>query len=104
MKRSLLYLSFVALLSGVSCSQQDADVLLQYLKVHSVIQSRFATTFVSTKTYNGKSVPEEVHFSTVLPAEAFITNFTMQIGDKIIIGDVREKEEAKQVLLCQSIF
>jgi len=94
-------IAFVPLLVLATCSQQD--VQLDYLKIHSVIQSRFATTLVQTKAHNSKTVAEEEHFLVVLPAEAFITNFTMQIGDRTIVGDVKEKNEARAVHFTENI-
>jgi len=93
---NLWRIALVALLVGVIGSQHD-DVQLHYLKIHSVIQSRFATTLIQSKAHNNKGVAEEVHFSALLPSEAFITNFTMQIGDRTIVGNVKEKDDARQV-------
>jgi len=94
--------AFVTLISYVACSQQS-DLKLDYLKIHSVIQSRFATTLIQTKARNKKSIAEEVHFLALLPAQAFITHFTMQIGNRIIVGDVKEKDLAKQVWFTQML-
>jgi len=88
--------ALLTLISYVTYSQQN-DLELDYLKIRSVIQSRFATTFIETKARNSKSFAEQVHFLALLPAQAFITNFTMQIGDRTIVGDVKEKDLARQV-------
>lgn len=42
------------------------------------------------------NVSKEIFFTAQLPDAAFISNFSMKIDEKIIFGDVKEKQKAKQ--------
>uniref|UniRef100_A0A915K1V8 Uncharacterized protein n=1 Tax=Romanomermis culicivorax TaxID=13658 RepID=A0A915K1V8_ROMCU len=71
-------------------------ITIQNLNILSRIQARFATTWISSRIKNAAKQATEVIFIAQIPDEAFISNFSMQIDDKLIYGNVKENEEARQ--------
>ncbi len=67
---------FVLGLLCVFCKQAQSQRILN-LHVNSKIQSRFAITHVTSEIRNTGSEAKEISFEAQLPAEAFISNFTM---------------------------
>ncbi|XP_044928272.1 inter-alpha-trypsin inhibitor heavy chain H5 isoform X3 [Mustela putorius furo] len=67
--------------------------------VKSTIISRYAFTTVSCRMLNRASEDQEIEFQLQIPAAAFITNFTMLIGDKVYQGEItgREKKNGDKV-------
>ncbi|XP_067391056.1 inter-alpha-trypsin inhibitor heavy chain H5 [Emydura macquarii macquarii] len=61
--------------------------------VKSTIISRYAFTTVSCTMVNSGSKAKEGTFEMQIPAAAFISNFTMIIGDRIYHGEVTAKEK-----------
>nr|XP_006130693.1 inter-alpha-trypsin inhibitor heavy chain H5 [Pelodiscus sinensis] len=61
--------------------------------VRSTIISRYAFTTVSCTMVNRGSEAKEATFEMQIPAAAFISNFTMIIGDRIYHGEVTAKEK-----------
>ncbi|XP_045713809.1 inter-alpha-trypsin inhibitor heavy chain H5 [Phyllostomus hastatus] len=61
--------------------------------VKSTIISRYAFTTVSCQMMNRASEDQETEFLMQIPATAFITNFTMLIGDKVYQGEITEREK-----------
>ena len=46
---------------------------------------------------NNADVGREAVFDVMLPVEAIITNLTMRIDNRTIVGKVEEKEKAKKI-------
>ncbi|XP_021526282.2 inter-alpha-trypsin inhibitor heavy chain H5 isoform X1 [Aotus nancymaae] len=67
--------------------------LMTEFSVKSTIISRYAFTTVSCKMLNRASEDQEIEFQMQIPAAAFITNFTMLIGDKVYQGEITEREK-----------
>ncbi|XP_004480128.2 inter-alpha-trypsin inhibitor heavy chain H5 [Dasypus novemcinctus] len=67
--------------------------LMTDFSVKSTIISRYAFTTVSCQMLNRASEDQEIEFQMQIPAAAFITNFTMLIGDKVYQGEISEKEK-----------
>ncbi|XP_043420246.1 inter-alpha-trypsin inhibitor heavy chain H5 [Prionailurus bengalensis] len=67
--------------------------LMTEFSVKSTIISRYAFTTVSCRMLNRASEDQEIEFQMQVPAAAFITNFTMLIGDKVYQGEIREREK-----------
>ncbi|XP_062066931.1 inter-alpha-trypsin inhibitor heavy chain H5 [Lepus europaeus] len=67
--------------------------LMTEFSVKSTIISRYAFTTVSCKMLNRASEDQETEFQMQIPAAAFITNFTMLIGDKVYQGEIAEREK-----------
>nr|XP_013795075.1 PREDICTED: inter-alpha-trypsin inhibitor heavy chain H5-like [Apteryx mantelli mantelli] len=61
--------------------------------VKSTIISRYAFTTVSCTMVNSGSEAREAVFEMQIPAAAFISNFTMSIGNKTYYGEVTGKEK-----------
>ncbi|XP_044928271.1 inter-alpha-trypsin inhibitor heavy chain H5 isoform X1 [Mustela putorius furo] len=73
--------------------------LMTEFSVKSTIISRYAFTTVSCRMLNRASEDQEIEFQLQIPAAAFITNFTMLIGDKVYQGEItgREKKNGDKV-------
>uniref|UniRef100_H0XCT5 Inter-alpha-trypsin inhibitor heavy chain 5 n=2 Tax=Otolemur garnettii TaxID=30611 RepID=H0XCT5_OTOGA len=67
--------------------------LMAEFSVKSTIISRYAFTTVSCRMLNRASEDHEIEFQMQIPAAAFITNFTMIIGDKVYQGEIMEREK-----------
>ncbi|XP_006150109.1 inter-alpha-trypsin inhibitor heavy chain H5 isoform X2 [Tupaia chinensis] len=67
--------------------------LMTEFSVKSTIISRYAFTTVSCRMLNRASEDQEIEFQMQIPAAAFITNFTMLIGDKVYQGEITEREK-----------
>ncbi|XP_066240957.1 inter-alpha-trypsin inhibitor heavy chain H5 [Saccopteryx leptura] len=67
--------------------------LMSEFTVKSTIISRYAFTTVSCRMLNRGSEDQEFEFLMQVPATAFITNFTMLIGDEVYKGEITEKEK-----------
>ncbi|XP_004691154.1 PREDICTED: inter-alpha-trypsin inhibitor heavy chain H5 [Condylura cristata] len=67
--------------------------LMTEFSVKSTIISRYAFTSVSCRMLNRASEDQETEFQMQIPAGAFITNFTMLIGDQVYQGEITEKEK-----------
>ncbi|XP_005383929.1 PREDICTED: inter-alpha-trypsin inhibitor heavy chain H5 isoform X1 [Chinchilla lanigera] len=65
--------------------------LMTEFSVKSTIISRYAFTTVSCKMLNRASEDQDFEFQMQIPAAAFITNFTMLIGDKVYQGEITER-------------
>lgn len=89
------YISVFVFSSGILTQGQE-EPSIYFLHVRSDIRYRYATTLVTSKVVNPAQVSREVLFEVTLPDEAFITNFTLNINGLIYIGEVKEKEEARQ--------
>ncbi|XP_051050787.1 inter-alpha-trypsin inhibitor heavy chain H5 [Phodopus roborovskii] len=70
-----------------------AKPLMTEFSVKSTIISRYAFTTVSCRVLNRASEDQDVEFQMQIPAAAFITNFTMLIGDKVYQSEITEKEK-----------
>lgn len=66
------------------------------LHIYSDITFRFATTTVTSRIKNVDMKSREAIFDVTLPNEAFITNLTLEIDGKVIIGEIKEKEVARK--------
>uniref|UniRef100_A0A8C3YRF8 Inter-alpha-trypsin inhibitor heavy chain 5 n=1 Tax=Catagonus wagneri TaxID=51154 RepID=A0A8C3YRF8_9CETA len=67
--------------------------LMTEFAVKSTIISRYAFTTVSCRVLNRASEDQEATFQMQIPAAAFITNFTMLIGNKVYQGEITEREK-----------
>ncbi|XP_036921865.1 inter-alpha-trypsin inhibitor heavy chain H5 [Sturnira hondurensis] len=67
--------------------------LMTEFSVKSTIISRYAFTTVSCRMMNRASEDQDAEFLMQIPATAFITNFTLLIGDKVYQGEITEREK-----------
>ncbi|XP_048223497.1 inter-alpha-trypsin inhibitor heavy chain H5-like [Perognathus longimembris pacificus] len=67
--------------------------LMTEFSVKSTIISRYAFTTVSCRMLNRASEDQDIEFQMQIPAAAFITNFTMLVGDNVYQGEITEKEK-----------
>ena len=58
---------------------------------------RFAETTVKTSVTNNDDKAREAEIDLLIPIDAFVMKFTMEIGGKIIEGKVEEKQKAKKI-------
>ena len=57
-------------------------------------KNRFAETTVKTSVTNNDDKAREAEIDLLIPIDAFVMKFTMEIGGKIIEGKVEEREKA----------
>ncbi|XP_072522553.1 inter-alpha-trypsin inhibitor heavy chain H3 isoform X2 [Salminus brasiliensis] len=69
---------------------------VQSVKIDCKVASRFAHTVMTSTALNKANVSQEVFFEVELPKTAFITNFSMEIDGQTYLGEVKEKEKAKE--------
>ncbi|XP_052285605.1 inter-alpha-trypsin inhibitor heavy chain H3-like isoform X2 [Dreissena polymorpha] len=69
---------------------------ITFLHIDSDVKYRFATTKVSSRLKNRLDQTTEALIDVTLPNEAFITNLTLEIDGRIVVGQIKEKEVAKQ--------
>ncbi|XP_055002656.1 inter-alpha-trypsin inhibitor heavy chain H5 isoform X2 [Sorex araneus] len=72
-------------------AERKAKPLMTDFSVKSTIISRYAFTTVTCRVLNRASEDQEMNFQMQIPAAAFITNFTMLLGDKVYQGEIKEK-------------
>ncbi|XP_054274031.1 inter-alpha-trypsin inhibitor heavy chain H3-like isoform X2 [Macrosteles quadrilineatus] len=71
--------------------------IIRSLHITTDIKNRYATTLVSTRVINPLNQSGEATFTVTLPESAFISEFLMEIKDKVYKAYVKEKEEAKAI-------
>ncbi|KAG9260600.1 inter-alpha-trypsin inhibitor heavy chain H3 [Astyanax mexicanus] len=69
---------------------------VQSVKIDCKVASRFAHTVMTSTALNKANVSQEVFFEVELPKTAFITNFSMEIDGQTYVGEIKEKEKAKE--------
>uniref|UniRef100_A0A3Q0SCY8 Inter-alpha-trypsin inhibitor heavy chain H3 n=1 Tax=Amphilophus citrinellus TaxID=61819 RepID=A0A3Q0SCY8_AMPCI len=69
---------------------------LGLVQVACTASSRFAHTAMTSKALNKDNSSQEIFFEVDLPKTAFITNFSMETEGRVYVGEVKEKENAKE--------
>uniref|UniRef100_A0A3Q1GXL8 Inter-alpha-trypsin inhibitor heavy chain H3 n=1 Tax=Acanthochromis polyacanthus TaxID=80966 RepID=A0A3Q1GXL8_9TELE len=77
-------------------STNSANVEVNSIRVVCTVATRFAHTVMTSRAQNKANSSQEVFFEVELPKTAFITNFSMEIDGKVYVGEVKEKEKAKE--------
>uniref|UniRef100_A0A3Q1EED8 Inter-alpha-trypsin inhibitor heavy chain H3 n=1 Tax=Acanthochromis polyacanthus TaxID=80966 RepID=A0A3Q1EED8_9TELE len=77
-------------------SPNEKTVEVYRVAVDCTVTSRFAHTVMTSMAVNKANVSQEIFFEMELPKTAFITNFSMEIESKMYVGEVKEKEKAKE--------
>jgi len=76
----------------------DSKPVIQKLHVHSNISYRYAKTEVESYIKNpSTNNAKEVSFEMVLPEKAFISNFSIETGNKVYVSRVEKKKEANEI-------
>jgi len=86
-----------ALLPTTSLEKAQVKPTIRSLHITTDIKYRYATTLVSTRVINPTNQSGEATFTVTLPESAFISQFLMEIKDKVYKAYVKEKEEAKAI-------
>ncbi|KAL5013766.1 hypothetical protein ScPMuIL_008036 [Solemya velum] len=76
---------------GSSYSNHIQEPRIVSLHIRSEIVVRFCTSVITSTIMNDDDMSREVTFEVTLSEEAFISNFTMRIGEDYYPGVVREK-------------
>ena len=71
------------------------NIRITKLHVQSEIQFRYARTTVESYIKNFGSVAETTQFQAILPENAFVSNFSMIVGETEYVAEVKSKDEAK---------
>ncbi|XP_069045730.1 inter-alpha-trypsin inhibitor heavy chain H3 isoform X1 [Lepisosteus oculatus] len=74
----------------------QSDIEVYSVRIDCKVTSRFAHTIMTSRAVNHANVSREALFDVELPKTAFITNFSMVIDGVTYVGQVKEKEQAKQ--------
>ncbi len=69
---------------------------IQTLSVSSKIATRFSQTSITSTMYNPPGADKEAIFKVRIPNTAFMSNFTMRIGDELFVAEVQSKEDAEK--------
>ncbi|KAJ3655079.1 hypothetical protein Zmor_014221 [Zophobas morio] len=67
------------------------------MQINANVSNRYARTLITNKVRNLKDKSKETTFSVILPENAFISEFEMEIKGKVYKAYVKEKEEAKKI-------
>jgi len=76
---------------------EESPVLLTKFHVNADIKFRYARTQIMAHFKNPGTEANKAAFSMVIPESAFISNFSMTIGDTEHVALVKEKEDAKNL-------
>lgn len=79
--------------AGSNLQRLETRPRMSEFSVRSTVISRYAFTTISCTLVNSGSEAKEGIFEMQIPATAFISNFTMIIGDRIYNGKVTGKEQ-----------
>lgn len=82
---------------GVQSKATDQDTTITDLVITSDVTARFANVVVKSTVVNYEDTSRETRFVVQIPNTAFISNFTMLIGDDLIVGQVRDKNQAQKI-------
>ncbi|KAM9813386.1 inter-alpha-trypsin inhibitor heavy chain H3-like [Neosynchiropus ocellatus] len=77
-------------------AEAKRQVEVHKFHVSSSVTSRFARTVMTSTAWNRANISQEIFFEVDLPKTAFITHFSMEIDGQMYVGEVKEKEKAKQ--------
>ena len=78
--------------------EDDSKPIIEKLHVHSNISYRYAKTEVESYIKNPSTAnAKEVSFEMVLPEKAFISNFSIETGNKVYVSRVEKKKEANEI-------
>jgi len=69
---------------------------IEELRVDGVINNGYAITTISETFTNTADFAQNADFMVTIPEGAFISNFTITMGDKEFYGEVAPKEEAQE--------
>lgn len=83
-------------LTVLTSGQYEDSPRIYSLHIRSEIQFRFATTLITSRVANPSNYSQETTFEVILPEEAFISNFTIEIDGVVYPGIVKEKEQARK--------
>ncbi|TRZ01826.1 hypothetical protein DNTS_026174 [Danionella cerebrum] len=104
--RVLLWLSvFISLaaraLANLSINDHEHNpakqIEIQRMHVDCKVASRFAHTVMTSRALNTANASQEAFFEVDLPKTAFITNFTIEVEDRVYVSEVKEKEQAREL-------
>ncbi|XP_033760428.1 inter-alpha-trypsin inhibitor heavy chain H4-like [Pecten maximus] len=93
-----LFIGLIVSFLICTCVSEDTKThpSIQTFLVESKVFSRFANVDVTIRIENDANVNRKAMFSIHVPTDAFITNFSMQIEDRILHGVVKDKKEADE--------
>ncbi|XP_061730286.1 inter-alpha-trypsin inhibitor heavy chain H3-like isoform X4 [Nerophis ophidion] len=97
MERTVLRVSIFGLLLAFGGAQPKKDDWEIYsFHINSTVNSRYATTVITSRVVNRKDESTEVEFHVRIPKNAFISKFRMFMDDQVYDGEVKAKEAAQQ--------
>lgn len=97
-KENGLKLIFICLilLACVEAVEAEAEPVVEYLRITADVNNGYAVTTVEEKLSNPLGTATEGEFKFLIPAEAFISSYSLIIDGVEYSADVLPKEEAKE--------
>ncbi|XP_051271933.1 inter-alpha-trypsin inhibitor heavy chain H3-like isoform X19 [Dicentrarchus labrax] len=97
MERAVVQITLFGLLLALGTTLPNKDDWDIYsFHINSTVNSRYATTVITSRVANRMDVSKEIEFHVRIPKNAFISKFKMLIDGQEYDGVVKAKEQAKQ--------
>lgn len=77
--------------------ESDEFIIVKEFDVSSTVVSRFADVHIKSVIYNSDVSDREVGFQVRVPKSAFIQSFWLNVNNKTIRAEIKEKHEAEQI-------
>ncbi|XP_035518594.1 inter-alpha-trypsin inhibitor heavy chain H3-like isoform X2 [Morone saxatilis] len=97
MERAVVQITLIGLLLALVTTLPNKDDWDIYsFHINSTVNSRYATTVITSRVANRMDVSKEIEFQVRIPKNAFISKFKMLIDGQEYDGVVKAKEQAKR--------
>ncbi|CAK6973776.1 inter-alpha-trypsin inhibitor heavy chain H3-like isoform X6 [Scomber scombrus] len=97
MERTVVQITlFGLLLAFVTMQPNKDDWNIYSFHINSTVNSRYATTVITSRVANRMDESKEIEFQVRIPKNAFISKFRMFIDGQVYDGVVKTKEQAQQ--------
>ncbi|XP_053172371.1 inter-alpha-trypsin inhibitor heavy chain H3-like isoform X6 [Scomber japonicus] len=97
MERAVVQITLFGLLLAFVTTQPNKDDWDIYsFHINSTVNSRYATTVITSRVANRMDESKEIEFQVRIPKNAFISKFRMFIDGQVYDGVVKTKEQAQQ--------
>ncbi len=83
-------------LGALLIAESASPLPLEHTQVNAHLNGLVATVTVRQRFSNPQSEPVELEYLFPLPQDAALVNFQIQIGQRLVRGDLREREQAEQ--------
>jgi Ca-activated chloride channel family protein len=70
---------------------------LKHTDVHADVKGYVARVTVEQRFHNPSSSPVEAVYTFPLPEDAAVDDMTIRVGDRLVVGQIKRREEARQI-------